>query len=372
MRLSSEIRIDKNSAMNLQFPPPTSCCPRGYSVHLVWWIVGLIVANLIVAAPLVSAKIQAAVILPHGDAAWDPTIYREGTDARVAADLISGAAHSSGGHWFGSEQKLDLVFLSSPHGVQLTQDFAMYTNEYATGSAQIGGDLHNASAFPPYTVTLPQIHLAPTLAKEFLSLAQAGNVTGIEIPGDDMVLGWAEVIPLLLVRNQAKVGEMSFTRRRLHPSRRAIAAAANNRNHLILSHPSRRYTDAVTMIPELLRLGKLLFQWLDSLPMRIGILISGDLAHTHEASGPYGYSNASAPFDEAIGLWASDPCHQAAALLQTAAGFQAEALSCGYTGFVLLHGMLCNEEETPAWTSEVLVNRNATYFGMMVACFTRA
>lgn len=28
------------------------------------------------------------------------------------------------------------------------------------------------------------------------------------------------------------------------------------------------------------------------------MVISGDMAHTHQSSGPYGYSNASQPFDD--------------------------------------------------------------------------
>ena len=30
---------------------------------------------------------------------------------------------------------------------------------------------------------------------------------------------------------------------------------------------------------------------------RVLVVVSADLAHTHLASGPYGYSNASEPFD---------------------------------------------------------------------------
>ena len=37
------------------------------------------------------------------------------------------------------------------------------------------------------------------------------------------------------------------------------------------------------------------------------VLVSSDLAHTHLASGPYGYSPAAEPFDLAVGRWASDP-----------------------------------------------------------------
>ena len=81
------------------------------------------------------------------------------------------------------------------------------------------------------------------------------------------------------------------------------------------------------------------------------VLVSSDLAHTHLASGPYGYSPAAEPFDLAVGRWASDPvkhvsvqsrlstqeflsglspvARQAEALLVEAARLAPDALSCG-------------------------------------------
>ena len=41
-----------------------------------------------------------------------------------------------------------------------------------------------------------------------------------------------------------------------------------------------------------------MYEILERSPKRVVIIISGDLAHTHLASGPYGYSNTSEPFDK--------------------------------------------------------------------------
>lgn len=46
--------------------------------------------------------------------------------------------------------------------------------------------------------------------------------------------------------------------------------------------------------------GSSLFSILDSSSRRVIVVISADLAHTHSASGPYGYSNTSEPFDEVL------------------------------------------------------------------------
>jgi aromatic ring-opening dioxygenase LigB subunit len=124
------------------------------------------------------------------------------------------------------------------------------------------------------------------------------------------------------------------------------------------------------MVPELLQIGSILRDWMEALPERVGVIISGDLSHTHQATGPYGYSNASTPFDNAVQNWAYHPYRFAASLLDEARLLQPRAMSCGYTGLVLLHGILNgNENWPPVDNGHVYVNRNATYYGMMAATF---
>ena len=44
--------------------------------------------------------------------------------------------------------------------------------------------------------------------------------------------------------------------------------------------------------------GASLYEILEASSKRIVVIVSADLAHTHLASGPYGYSNTSEPFDQ--------------------------------------------------------------------------
>ena len=44
--------------------------------------------------------------------------------------------------------------------------------------------------------------------------------------------------------------------------------------------------------------GTELYTLLEPLKERVVVVISADLAHTHMSTGPYGYSNASQPFDQ--------------------------------------------------------------------------
>lgn len=110
------------------------------------------------------------------------------------------------------------------------------------------------------------------------------------------------------------------------------------------------------MIGELLKLGSNIYNMLESATETVAVIISGDLAHTHLPSGPYGYSNASEPFDQVItllfrflnttyddfvqacGKWASTLDEKY--IVDEAAQYADKALSCGYTGFVMLQGLL--------------------------------
>ena len=311
-----------------------------------------------------SATLKAAVILPHGDEALDPTTIIN-PKGRPAAENIHRAA-ASAAQWLDQVIQPDYILLSTPHGVALSNDFAMYLDATASGSASIGGDAWHANA--SRQVKLSKILLAPDLVSELLADWLYGkNVTGVQVsadPDSDATLHWAEVIPMLLVPPRA------------------------DRRHLILSHPLRRYDHGPEMIQELLDLGSVLFDWMEARPERFAVLISGDLSHTHRPDGPYGYSNTSEPYDRAIGTWAANPCHpdHAKELLTTARNLQPHALSCGFTGFVLLHGILCyggssaaaaarrNTLDRPleSWEATVLVHTNATYFGMAVAQYKRS
>jgi aromatic ring-opening dioxygenase LigB subunit len=289
-----------------------------------------------------SAGVVGAAVIPHGDFAYDPSlVHNANGSAEVHAAAIKAGEYIASLH-------PDVIFLSTPHGVALSNDFAMYTNSLAAGFAAIGGDLHNASVVP-YKVPLNSTRMDSNLTSRLISElgGDSANVSALASFADSepQALRWGEVVPLKLIPSS------TLSRARL----------------VILSQPLRRYTDAEGMVPELQRLGAATFRTLDALAERVVLLISSDLAHTHLASGPYGYSPAAKPFDAAIGRWATDPLGHAPALLKEAAGLEAHALSCGFTGLVMLHGALLAEK--PRWSPHLLANRAPTYYGMMVATF---
>ena len=71
-------------------------------------------------------------------------------------------------------------------------------------------------------------------------------------------------------------------------------------------------------------------------------MISSDLAHTHLKNGPYGYSPDAEPFDEAISKWGKTLNSQF--LIKEATSYSTNAKSCGFTGLVLLDGILKHKD----------------------------
>jgi aromatic ring-opening dioxygenase LigB subunit len=299
------------------------------------------------------AILVGSVLLPHGDFAYDPFLLPPLTKERRAAEHVALSSRRAG-RWLANTARPDIVFVSTPHGIKLDYDYGIYAGSpKGKGVATIGNDLQtNATAKKVYNVSM-QVDLAPDLSEELMELLHDRNVEGIYSydDGAPFPLNWGEIIPLLLLPQP-----QSF-------------------QYLIWSHPHRRYDHAaLEMVPELLNLGATIAKWAHDRPERIAVLISGDLSHTHlqEPQGPYGYSNASAPFDAALGRWAKNPCEHASSLLHRARRLQGNAKSCGFTGYVLWHGMMCANSSSSfhqTYRSSVLDNRNVTYYGMMAAIF---
>ena len=90
----------------------------------------------------------------------------------------------------------DVLLLSTPHGVALQNDFALYANSRADGFAAVGGDLHNASV-TPYKVPLNATIMDANLTKALVPVL-GENATALSSFADSepQALRWGEVIPL--------------------------------------------------------------------------------------------------------------------------------------------------------------------------------
>lgn len=306
----------------------------------------IILLNLLTIGHL-HAKLVGGILLPHGDFAYDPSFFRPNTRERAAANRIATAARKAG-KWL-VDVNPDIIFLSTPHGIKLDNNFGIYMNDKGFGSATIGGDLIGNSTYKKAYNVSKDIDMDLQLSQDLLATLHDKNVSAIysfseSIP---MILNWGEIIPLLLL---PEGGHKSY-------------------KHIIWSQPERRYNHATEMVPELLQVGQAVVKWIESRPERIGVIISGDLSHTHLPDGPYGYSNASSIFDKDVGKWASAPYSNEKTLLEAAKQLQPRAMSCGFTGYIMWHGML-TAIHMPK--SVVYADLNVTYYGMMAASFGAA
>lgn len=282
--------------------------------------------------------------MPHGGIALSPAHFNTSNETTREEAWMLHKACLQAGRLF-RQLNADLIVLSTPHGLADLKQFMFYLNSQGYGYADTDNCVCPSCCFS-VSVQI-DANISQNIVQSLQRFgANVSSLTAYGPPGNDeqFPLRWGEVIPLYFMQSQhARV--------------------------VILSQPLRRYDSDVAMVPELLQLGKQMYGILEALSERVVVVISGDLAHTHLPDGPYGYSNASEPYDKACGLWASTL--DSSALLVTAAGLVDAALSCGFTGLVLLEGMF-QASGIDNWTGQVLANFHPSYYGMMVATFARS
>ena len=289
-------------------------------------------------------KVVGAAVIPHGDFAYDPSLVHN----KNGSLKVHNAAIHAGDYI--SSLKPDIIVLTTPHGMSLTNNFAIYENSAGEGFAELGSDLHNKS-FHKYKI-FRSVNFAPTIANDLVDKLRANNhqnVSGMKNFADTypQALRWGEIIPLTILSNETLTSSKV----------------------VVLSHPLRRYNHSKEMVSELLEVGKFLFHYFDAqFPnKRVVFVGSSDLAHTHLKSGPYGFSKYAEPFDLDVGKWAKDPEKEEDALLKDAANIEQYALSCGFPSLVMLHGFL--RQDFSRFHPVLLANEHPTYYGMMVSTY---
>jgi len=129
------------------------------------------------------------------------------------------------------------------------------------------------------------------------------------------------------------------------------------------------------LLPVLHDIGGMIREWIDGLRRRVFLLVSGDLAHTHQYDmnvsplfkpAPtwvdWSSTDSAETFDKGMEHWVSTLSRKELEELEPVEG---RALACGYTSCFILQGIL--KEGREKWKGEVSVNLHPTYFGMMAA-----
>jgi aromatic ring-opening dioxygenase LigB subunit len=96
---------------------------------------------------------------------------------------------------------------------------------------------------------------------------------------------------------------------------------------------------------------------------RVALIASADHGHAHDENGPYGFSPASAAYDEQV--VAATRSNRLDRLLDLDPAFVDEAQADSWWQMLVLHGAIADRFDVAVLSYEA-----PTYFGMMCACFT--
>jgi len=221
----------------------------------------------------------------------------------------------------------DQVILLTPHGYNLEEDLVIYNHK------QFQGSIFKLEDSVVYGEAISQLEITGNTELNQKILQQTSELP-IKVlthgyPDYPMTLNWGEVVPLLYLQPLGK------------------------KRHSILCYPRTRHSDLDQVIAYNTKLAK----FLQDLDENVLLVISGDLSHTHQEDGPYGYHQISKPFDSMVNNWA-----QAGedAQMDELLDMQPNALACGMAGMNLIHQL------RKLGNYELVASRYAvpTYFGM--------
>jgi len=268
-----------------------------------------------------------AFILPHGSLVLDPSIEDIGKPAVILHNGMKEVASII------KNLSPDICLLITPHGLSHSTNFCLYNNHLASGTAEWEGEYSDFSI---------AVNIDDKFTKLLLSFLQErnnllGSITAFT-QGVPTPLRWGEVVPLWFLKE--------------------IPCS-----YQIMSIPTRRYTQAKEMIPDLQKIGKDIQEYLTNIEKDVIIIISADLAHTHMPSGPYGFHEEAEIFDSLIEEWVRQ--QDTSILTEEALPLLDNALCCGYTGIIILDELL----KKHTFNHRIHANEHPTYYGMLITSF---
>ncbi len=266
-----------------------------------------------------------AALMPHGSQALeelhDPLYER----FRKTHDGLAAAAQGL------SRSPAETAVVLTPHGIRAENMVTISSSETVRGVLNAG------------TETLDETFgvdraLADAIAEEagrrglIIAKIAAGASSG---PFSQLPLDWGAQVPLHFLRQQA-------------PAMKTVVMT-----------PSRIWS-----LAQLFALGEALRDTLETWPQPVWLIGSADMAHAHDAEGPYGFHPAAEAFDrwflEVVQTQNWD------ALLNVDMNWVSDAKPDALWQMVILAGAL-----QKSFSSHVIGYDCPTYFGMMNALFTR-
>ncbi len=280
-----------------------------------------------------SAELVASLVFPHGAIAAVPWPHAFLGSDNHTARAQSIALHEACRKTADATPQVDVWLVVTPHDLADSKSLLVFGGAVAAGN----GDETEAN----YSYTMPQLSVSLDEELGVALCREVANCTLLSSPGDGVPLLWGSVVPLYFMQSRAAVPVV------------------------VLSVPSRRLDDnAVPMTDELVAVGKAVARVASTNAKRIGLVISGDLAHTHLAAGPYGWSPDAAPFDAAVAQWLTNGARFGE--MGPLKDLAPKALSCAYAGLAVLAGVAI---DTAIRLQSMFGPVAPGYYGMLVALF---
>jgi aromatic ring-opening dioxygenase LigB subunit len=150
------------------------------------------------------AKVQTAVVMPHGDFVYAPQLidYRNGSrELNIAAQVLGEDLAG----------KYDTIFLTTPHGLALQNLPLLYLNPSQEGVAILGGDVINGSASISVSLHMQSDEDISSLLYSALggsggggreaNVKESSRIEGLVAFGGDgaLPLNWGEIVPLRML-----------------------------------------------------------------------------------------------------------------------------------------------------------------------------
>jgi len=268
--------------------------------------------------------LSSAFIVPHGALILNASPSH--TDGRYELNqaMIQVASQIA-------DLKPDVILVTSPHGISLSNDFGIYFNESAHGTAEWEGEYQDYQIDVKIDLEFAEEIFTHLKAKQQAVSKITAFSRGVPIP-----LRWGESVPLWFLKDMP------------------------NTKYVFLSQPQKRYDPSNSFLSETKELGEKIFEFVNSHSKRVVMLISADLAHTHQKEGPYGFYENAEVVDKLLEDWMRSP--SSSKRTSDSSNLIIKALCCGYTGFLLLQGLLGDIK----CEVKVLSRHAPTYYGMMV------
>lgn len=320
----------------------------------------------------VDAYIVAAGILPHGDFAYDPALLDGLGSEQGRADARKLQAASAQVADAIAAAEPDVVVLTTPHGLQLDWDIAVYTTTRLKAEAVVGRDLDasfSGGPFAKYTVQLGAdgvLTADEDLAAKIAGIASRAhrgsdgsstdfqNATGLRGFGDavPLPLEWGEVVALAHLDAAYLRQQMAFPR------------------VVVLGLPASRYSHSGGLAEDFRGFGRGIAGGLSGADTRVAFVVSTDLSHRHWHNTTFGFSGRAEAFETAVAEWAESL--DASRLMVAARRDVDEIMSCGWLGLAILQGIFDEKAGSSGtlWKPGFSVGPfHPTYYGMISAFF---